>query len=48
MGEHEHELEHAQVKRFADILIINTWATALGSLAGWMALILVVIALLKN
>ena len=44
----DHELEHAEIKRFTNILVINTWATALGSLAGWVALVLVVIALLKQ
>ena len=48
VGEHEHELEHDEIRRFTDIMVINTYATALGALAGWLALVLVVIALLQK
>ena len=44
----EYELEHVEIQRFTDILVINTWATALGSLAGWIALVLGVVALLQR
>lgn len=42
----DHELEHEDLKHFVDLLLINTWATALGAVAGWVALVVVVVAIL--
>lgn len=48
MNDGDHELEHEDLRRFANLLLINTWATALGAVAGWIAIVIVVILLLNK
>ena len=48
MDNGDHELEHENLRHFVNLLLINTWATALGAVAGWVAIVIVVILLLNK
>ena len=48
MNDGDHELEHEDLRRFASLLLINTVATVLGAVAGWIALIVMLIVVLHK
>lgn len=48
MAEGDHELEHEDLRHFVRLLLVNTWATALGAVAGWIALVVVILAVILN
>ena len=48
MNDGDHELEHEDLRRFVNLLLINTWATALGAVAGWVALVVMLIVVLHK
>ena len=48
MNEGDHELDHESFRQFVGLLWINTVATALGAVAGWVALIVMLIVVLRE
>ncbi|KKL92195.1 hypothetical protein LCGC14_1887110 [marine sediment metagenome] len=47
MTDGDHQLEERQLNRFVDLLLINTWFTAAGAIAGWVALLLMLAVVLR-
>lgn len=43
----DHELDHEAMHKFVQLLWLNTVATALGTLAGWVALVVMLVVVLK-
>ncbi len=48
MGEGDHELDHDSMRHFVRLLWVNTIATALGAVAGWVALVVMLLVVLHK
>ncbi len=47
MTDGDHKIEERQLKRFVGILLVNTYLTAASTLAGWIALLLMLAVVLR-